>query len=76
MVEAVGRIAASDARVVVLTGAGKMFRAGGDIGEFLTNKDRIGSLVGEVIGYVHATILTLARLPNLRIAFSHGGCSL
>lgn len=63
MVEAVDRIAASAARVVVLSGEGKIFCAGGDIGEFLANKDRIEPLIGDVIGYVHATIQTLAKLP-------------
>ena len=63
MIEAISRVAASDARVVVLGGNGKIFCAGGDIGEFLANKDRIAPLVGQVIDYVHATIRALANLP-------------
>jgi 2-(1,2-epoxy-1,2-dihydrophenyl)acetyl-CoA isomerase len=63
MIEAISRITASAARVVVLGGNGKIFCAGGDIGEFLANKDRIAPLVGQVIDYVHATIRTLANLP-------------
>lgn len=37
MIEGINRMAEPDVRVVVITGWGKFFNTGGDIGEFLEN---------------------------------------
>ena len=51
MVEGINRMTESDVRVVVITGQGKFFNAGGDIGEFLENQEKLDQLVE--IGRAH-----------------------
>ena len=63
MLDAIARVAESDARVVVLSGTGRMFCAGGDIGEFALHRQQISPLLGGILGYVHSAVQSLASLP-------------
>jgi len=63
MVEGIQRMTESDVRVVVITGQGKFFNAGGDISEFLENQGKLDQLVDEILQYAHPVFHTLATLP-------------
>lgn len=49
-------------RCVVLTGAGRMFCAGGDVGGFSAAGDRIPSFLKEITSYVHAAVTRFAHM--------------
>ena len=49
-------------RAVVLTAEGSAFSVGGDLREFLANRDHVSTHVREMTVYFHAAILTLNRL--------------
>ncbi|MBD5606813.1 MAG: enoyl-CoA hydratase/isomerase family protein [Candidatus Eremiobacteraeota bacterium] len=71
--EAIDRIAADPGvRVVVLTGNGKMFSAGGDIREFVTTLDSLADLIGDELVHLNETLLKLAALPVPVIAALNG----
>jgi 2-(1,2-epoxy-1,2-dihydrophenyl)acetyl-CoA isomerase len=71
--DAVDRIAADPSvRVVVLTGNGKMFCAGGDIREFVTTLDSLADLIADELIALNATLLKLAALPCPVIAALNG----
>lgn len=60
-------------RAVVITGAGApAFCAGGDVGSFLENKDRIGPLVQEMTMYLHSAISRFAWMRAPVIASVNG----
>ena len=63
MVEGIQRMTESDVRVVIITGQGKFFNAGGDISEFLENQGKLDQLVDEILQYAHPVFHTLATLP-------------
>lgn len=63
MVEGINRMTEPDVRVVVITGSGKFFNAGGDIGEFQRNQEKLDHLVDEVLRFAHPAIHKLASLP-------------
>lgn len=63
MVEGINRMTEPDVRVVVITGRGKFFNAGGDISEFQKNRETLDHLVDEVLRFAHPAIHTLASLP-------------
>ena len=50
----------SEVRVMVITGSGKGFCAGGDVKDFADNPDRIGILVKELTTYLHGAVSRLA----------------
>ena len=72
MLDAIARVAESDARVAVLSGTGRMFCAGGDIGEFALHRDQISPLLGDILGYVHPAVQSLASLPMPLICALNG----
>src|SRR5678816_3037977 len=76
LVEAIGEVARSDARVLVITGAGPHFMAGGDLRAFATALERPqgerAALFRPLIARLHAAIETLHRMPQVVIAQARG----
>lgn len=60
-----------DTRVVLLSGAGKSFLAGGDLAEFRGASDRAAA-AAEVIEPTHRALRRLADGPAITIAAAHG----
>src|ERR1700688_5036127 len=60
-VDAIGGEA--DARVVVLCANGRHFSAGGDIGEFLRDRDRLAESIGDGLLLFNRALAKLARPP-------------
>ena len=52
-----------DIRVVLLTAAGKEFSVGGDLNEFIRERDRLRAHIREMAHYFHLAIIGLNRLP-------------
>lgn len=61
--KAVGAIADASPRVVLLTGRGRMFCAGGDIGEFQRHADAFDALISDILTVLHPAVVRLAELP-------------
>lgn len=60
-------------RAVVISGAGdQAFCAGGDVGSFLENKDRVGTLVREMTMHLHAAVSRFAWMRAPVIASVNG----
>jgi len=51
-------------RCVVLTGRGKLFCGGGDIGGFRTAGDDIGEYLSKLAGILHMSVTRLMRMPK------------
>ncbi|NTE68201.1 enoyl-CoA hydratase [Agrobacterium tumefaciens] len=59
-------------RVVVLTGAGRMFCVGGDIGEFAQNSDRIAGFLASLAGTLHQALAQFAAMRKPLITLVNG----
>ncbi len=62
----------TQARVVVLRGAGPAFVAGGDVASFKENLAQVSGRVSALAGELHRGILALRRAPKPVIASVHG----
>ena len=62
----------SDIRCVVLTGTGRMFCAGGDIGFMAASGDRVGDVVGQLASTVHLAMTRFARMNKPLINLING----
>ena len=51
-----------ETRAVIVTGAGAMFSAGGDLRSFAAAGTAIGARLKELTAYLHAAISRLARM--------------
>jgi 2-(1,2-epoxy-1,2-dihydrophenyl)acetyl-CoA isomerase len=63
LAQAIDDIAASAPRAVLLTGNGRVFCAGGDIGEFAANTGSLDKLVDRILTVLHPAMKRLAELP-------------
>lgn len=59
-------------RCVVLTGVGRLFCAGGDVGSFASAGDGLPALLKELTAYVHMTVSRLARMEKPLICAING----
>ncbi len=76
---AIDEIAAASPRVVLLTGRGKMFCAGGDIGEFARHIDTFDRLIEDILVVLHPAVVRLSAMPVpvvVAINGSFGGAGL
>ncbi len=62
-------------RCVVLTGAGKMFCAGGDIGTMASAGDKVGAVVGELASVLHLAMSRFARMDKPMINLINGAAA-
>ena len=68
-------VAASDARVVILRGAGTDFCVGADLGSAGDPADRRAPLTIEDLGLLHHAATLLHTMPQVTIAAIDGGCA-
>jgi len=59
-------------RCVLLTGGGKLFCAGGDVGGFAAAGDRIPALLKELTAYVHSAVSRFLRMGKPMITAVNG----
>ncbi|MCG2656113.1 MAG: enoyl-CoA hydratase-related protein [Hydrogenophaga sp.] len=63
LARAVAEIAAAKPRVVLLTGSGTIFCAGGDIAEMRQHAGTLDVYIDELVGIAHPALLRLSELP-------------
>jgi len=61
-----------EVRCVVLTGAGKMFCVGGDVGDFADSSAGIGAFLGRLAGTLHQAMTLLASMKKPMICLVNG----
>lgn len=59
-------------RCVVLTGSGRLFCAGGDIGLFASAGDQVPALLGELAGTLHMALARFARMTKPLLVLVNG----
>lgn len=59
-------------RCVVLTGAGRIFCAGGDVGLFKSSGDQVDALLSELAGTLHMALVRFARMPKPLLVLVNG----
>ncbi|HMN43673.1 MAG TPA: enoyl-CoA hydratase-related protein [Povalibacter sp.] len=59
-------------RCVVLTGNGRMFCAGGDVGAFAAAGDSLPAMLKEITAYLHAAITRLSRMGKPLVTAVNG----
>lgn len=72
LTDAVERMQAPDLRVLLISGEGPFFNAGGDIGEFIAHRDAVEQQIEKVLAFSEPLILALARLPIPVISVVNG----
>ena len=63
LARAIDAVVGARPRVVLLTGRGTVFCAGGDIGEFEANAGALDGLVDRILSVLHPAVLRLSELP-------------
>jgi 1,4-dihydroxy-2-naphthoyl-CoA synthase len=59
----------------LLTGAGKMFCAGGDIGVMASSGEKVGAVIGELASTLHLAMSRLARMNKPLINLINGAAA-
>lgn len=59
-------------RAVLLTGTGRMFCAGGDVGAFAAAGEGVGAMLKELASYVHLAVSRLARMDKPLVTAING----
>jgi 2-(1,2-epoxy-1,2-dihydrophenyl)acetyl-CoA isomerase len=73
LLEAAMRCDQDDAiRCVVLTGRGKLFCGGGDLGDFAAAADQIPAFLGELAGTLHRALALLMRMKKPLLVLVNG----
>lgn len=62
----------SSVKVIIITGAGKAFCAGGDVKEFYQNLDHASTYLKRLTGQLHKSIAKICRMPKPVIAAVNG----
>ena len=63
LVRAIDEVLAGKPRVILLTGEGRVFCAGGDIDEFVAAGEALPALVDEILDRLHPALLRLSNNP-------------
>src|SRR4051812_48727781 len=62
----------TDVRVVVLSGAGRAFMAGGDVRRMHDARGEAPDMIDELLGFINPALLLMADLPCPVLASVHG----
>ncbi len=64
-----------EVRAVLISGAGKMFSAGGDLQSFASEGDNLAPLLKDMTMYLHAAISRLSRMDAPLVVAANGMCA-